>query len=367
MHWYELKDSIQAESPSLLVYPDRIQFNAELMLKIAKDSSRLRPHIKTHKMAEIIKIQLELGISKFKCATLSEAALLGMCGTKDILLAMQPVGIQIEKFLSLCDDYPNSVFSTLVDNDFSAKEISKQALTKKQNANIWLDINNGMNRTGIDPDSKALKLYEKLSKHSGLNLKGLHVYDGHIHDSEINDREKECNKAFLKVELLIKKIEELDLPKPLIIAGGTPTFPIHEKRTGIELSPGTPLLWDHGYGTNYRDLEFLPAAVLLTKVISKPGSNLLCLDLGHKSVASEMELPRVQFLGQQESFVQISQSEEHLVVKCHDGSNYQVGDTCYAVPVHICPTVAKYPYVFSVKNHEITDKWEVQARDHYLK
>ena len=182
MHWYELKDSIQAESPSLLVYPDRIQFNAELMLKIAKDSSRLRPHIKTHKMAEIIKIQLELGISKFKCATLSEAALLGMCGAKDILLAMQPVGIQIEKFLSLCDDYPNSVFSTLVDNDFSAKEISKQALTKKQNANIWLDINNGMNRTGIDPDSKALKLYEKLSKHSGLNLKGLHVYDGHIHD-----------------------------------------------------------------------------------------------------------------------------------------------------------------------------------------
>jgi D-serine deaminase-like pyridoxal phosphate-dependent protein len=367
MEWYELKDSSKVESPSLLVYPDRIKYNAELMLKIAKDPSRLRPHIKTHKMAEIIEIQLKLGISKFKCATLSEAALLGKCGAKDILLAMQPVGIQIEKFLSLANDYPNSVFSTLVDNELSATEISKQALARKQNANIWIDINNGMNRTGISPDNKALALYKLLLSHPGLNLKGLHVYDGHIHTSEINDRENECDKAFLAVQLLSQKLVALKFTKPLIIAGGTPTFPIHEKRTGVELSPGTPLLWDHGYGTNYQDLKFLPAAVLLTKIISKPGPNLLCFDLGHKSVASEMKLPRVHFLGNRDSFTQISQSEEHLVVECKDNSTYKIGDAYYAVPIHICPTVAKFPYVFSIKNHEITDKWQVTARDHYLK
>lgn len=367
MHWYELKDNSKAESPSLLVYPDRIQHNAELMLEMAKDPNRLRPHIKTHKMAEIIRIQLELGVSKFKCATLSEASLLGMCGAEDILLAMQPVGIHIEKFLNLSDEYPNSVFSTLVDNEQSAKEISKHALIKKQNAKVWLDINNGMNRTGIRPDNEAAKLYKWLWNRPGIDLKGLHVYDGHIHASKIKDRESECNNAFKDVQLFSQKLEDLNFPKPLIIAGGTPTFPIHKKRKGVELSPGTPLLWDHGYGVNFQDLKFLPAAVLLTKIISKPASNLLCFDLGHKSVASEMELPRVYFLGNNESFLQISQSEEHLVVECEDSSSYQVGDTCYAIPVHICPTVAKYPYVYSVKNHEITDKWEVKARDHYLK
>ncbi|MDN3643486.1 D-TA family PLP-dependent enzyme [Lutimonas halocynthiae] len=367
MDWYELKGSNKVESPSLLVYPDRIQYNAELMLKIAKDPQRLRPHIKTHKMAEIIQIQLELGISKFKCATLSEAALLGKCGAKDILLAMQPVGVQIEKFLSLTHDYPNAIFSTLVDNERSAKEINKQALGKKQNANIWLDINNGMNRTGISPDNKAVNLYKWLLSLPGLKLKGLHVYDGHIHTSKIKDREDECDKAFLDVELLSQKLEALNLPKPLIIAGGTPTFPIHEKRPGVELSPGTPLLWDHGYGINYQDLKFLPAAVLLTKIISKPGPNLLCFDLGHKSVASEMKLPRVHFLGNKDSFTQISQSEEHLVVECKDNSTFKIGDAHYALPIHICPTVAKYPYVFSVKNHEISGKWQVAARDHYLK
>jgi len=159
----------------------------------------------------------------------------------------------------------------------------------------------------------------------------------------------------------------LNLPKPLIIAGGTPTFPIHEKRTGVELSPGTPLLWDHGYGVNYQDLKFLPAAVLLTRIISKPGPDLLCFDLGHKSVASEMKLPRVHFLGNNNSFQQISHNEEHLVVKYKDNSTYNIGDAFYALPMHICPTVAKYPYVFSVKNHEINGVWEVTARDHYLK
>jgi len=367
MDWYELEDSHKVESPSLLVYPDRIKHNAELMLKIAKGPSRLRPHIKTHKMAEIVSIQLELGISKFKCATLAEAALLGKCGAKDILLAMQPVGVQVAKFLSLSDDYPDAVFSTLVDNELSAKEISKQALTNNQTAEVWLDINNGMNRTGIKPDNMAVHLYKELHSYPGLQLKGLHVYDGHIHDSDINDRQHECDKDFLAVEAFSQKLEALNFQKPLIIAGGTPTFPIHEKRAGVELSPGTPLLWDHGYGTNYQDLNFLPAAVLVSKIISKPGPNLLCFDLGHKSVASEMELPRVHFLGDKDSFKQISQSEEHLVVECKDSSLHQVGDTHYAIPIHICPTVAKYPYVFTVKNHEIIGKWEVTARDHYLK
>ena len=158
--WYELSEKSQVSSPALLVDPKRIQYNAELMLKLAKDKDRLRPHIKTHKMAEIIEIQLKLGISKFKCATLSEATLLAKCGAKDILLAMQPVGVQIEKFLNLTDAYPNSVFSTLVDNEMSAKEIDEKARAKNQYANVWLDINNGMNRTGISPDKKAVSLYK---------------------------------------------------------------------------------------------------------------------------------------------------------------------------------------------------------------
>ncbi len=364
-NWYELIDSSKVISPSLLVYPERIQQNAALMLRIAKKPERLRPHIKTHKMLEIIQLQLKLGIYKFKCSTLAEAQLLAIAGAKDILLAMQPVSIQIEIFVELMGTFPETKFSTLVDSEESKKNLKEVALAKDIVFALWLDINNGMNRTGIVPGEEAKKLYKSIKNDPFLDAKGLHVYDGHIHDSDPIQRAIVCEKDFAAVSNLKTELELEGYTIPVIIAGGTPTFPIHEKRENVELSPGTPLLWDEGYARNYTDLTFLRAAVLLTRIVSKPGKNLLCLDLGHKSVASEMSLPRVEFLGDHD-FEQISQSEEHLVVKCMNSELYHLGQTLYATPIHICPTVSKYPEALTVENHEITGTWAVAARDHTL-
>src|SRR5207302_169959 len=79
-------------------------------------------------------------------------------------------------------------------------------------------------------------------------------------------------------------------------AGGTPTFPIHARRADLECSPGTCVFWDASSASKLPDLSFLPAALVLTRVISKPAPDRLCLDLGHKALASEMPHPRVQFL-----------------------------------------------------------------------
>lgn len=364
-NWYELSDNSKVLSPSLLVYPQRIQQNAELMLHIAKKPERLRPHIKTHKMVEIIQLQLELGISKFKCATLPEAEILAKAGAKDVLLAMQPVSVQLEKFTELMVKYPRTDFSTLVDSMVSRNAFEEVALAKDIRIALWLDINNGMNRTGIIPGEEAKNLYISLKNCPSLDVKGFHVYDGHIHDSDPILRARNCDQDYQAVLNLQKELELQGHAIPVIIAGGTPTFPIHEKRKNVELSPGTPLLWDEGYGRNYTDLAFLPAAVLLTRIISKPDKNLLCFDLGHKSVASEMALPRVKFLGNHD-FLQVSQSEEHLVVKCRNSHLYNLGQALYAIPVHICPTVSKYPEALTVENHVITGTWTVAARDHTL-
>jgi len=109
-------------------------------------------------------------------------------------------------------------------------------------------------------------------------------------------------------------------------------------------------------------MDFLPAAVLITRIISKPGVNLLCLDLGHKHIAPEMPFPRVVFLGN-ESFVQTGQSEEHLVVTCENANDFAVGDVCYAIPVHICPTVAKYESLHVISKGKVVDLWKVAARN----
>src|SRR5690606_34480936 len=145
----------------------------------------LRPHIKTHKTAEIIELQLRQGIHKFKCATIAEAELLGICGANDILLALQPVGPNIDRFFGLISEFPNSTFSTIVDNAQIVDTIANIAKGKGIRIPLWLDINNGMNRSGIPPNADAVELYKKIYKEPNLQAAGLHVYDGHIHNKDL--------------------------------------------------------------------------------------------------------------------------------------------------------------------------------------
>ena len=364
-NWFEIDTVEDVISPALVVYPDRIEANIKMMIQIAGGTDSLRPHIKTHKIAEIINLQLKHGITKFKCATIAEAELLAKCDAPDILLAMQPVGINIHRFFELIVQYPNSSFSTIVDNEEIMLKMDSLASEKKLQVSLWLDINNGMNRTGITPNNEAVLLYQKMALSNNVIAQGLHVYDGHIHESDFNLRQQICDKDFDLVVTLKSQIEQLGIKIKTIVAGGTPTFPIHVKRKHVEVCPGTPLLWDQGYADTYKDLKFLPAAVLVGAIVSKPADNLICLNLGHKSVAAEMPPPRLKILNF-EKLEQVSHSEEHLVVECIESKQYAIGTICYAIPTHICPTVLKYDKVLTVIDGTITGHWKIAARDHIL-
>ena len=92
----------------------------------------------------------------------------------------------------------------------------------------------------------------------------------------------------------------------------------------------------------------------------------MCLNLGHKSVASEMNFPRLKILNFKNN-KQISHSEEHLVLECIESERYSIGTICYAIPTHICPTVTKYDKVLTVVDGKITGYWKVAARDQVIK
>src|SRR6266853_1114618 len=91
-NWYPVKDAAELPSPALLVYRRRVEENLKRMVAIAGGAQRLRPYIKTHKMRELIELQLALRITKFKCATIAEAELSASAGVVDMLIAYQPVG-----------------------------------------------------------------------------------------------------------------------------------------------------------------------------------------------------------------------------------------------------------------------------------
>ena len=81
--WFQITNASDVASPTLLLYPDRIRENIRGMIRIAGGPTRLRPHIKTHKLAELVQMQIEEGITKFKCATIAEAELAASAGAKE--------------------------------------------------------------------------------------------------------------------------------------------------------------------------------------------------------------------------------------------------------------------------------------------
>ena len=154
----------------------------------------------------------------------------------------------------------------------------------------------------------------------------------------------------------------LGYPYLMIIAGGSPTFTVHTQRTDVYCSPGTCLLWDWGYGDRFQDQPFQHAAVLTTRVISKPAPHLITVDLGHKAVAAENPIDRrFRFLNL-EGYEILSQSEEHGVIRVADWDSIHVGDLLYALPYHICPTVALHDYATVIENQTVSEKWSILAR-----
>lgn len=364
--WYQLNDLSQLDTPALVVYPERVRQNITALVSSIDNIDRLRPHVKTHKTREATQLMLDAGIRKFKCATIAEAEMLAQCGAPDVLLAYQPNGVKIHRLLALMKAYPDTKFSCLVDNQATATELSEQAISVGLVVPVYIDLNVGMDRTGIVPDENVLTLYAALNKLEGIQVVGLHAYDGHIRHPDIAVRTEQCDAAFQAMQQLSDQLTKLGFTRPIIVAGGSPTFPIHASRSDVECSPGTFVYWDKNYQAALSEQPFQIAALVVTRVISLPSPTKLCLDLGHKSVAAECELgQRVTFLNAPD-LQAVGQSEEHLVVEVGEGHSYRVGDVLYGSPNHICPTCALYERGFTVEDNVVTGEWQTVSRDRIL-
>ena len=366
MNWFEISNLSEVPSPSLLIYADRVEENIRRMIAmVGGDASRLRPHMKTHKMPEVIKLHLKHGVTKFKCATIAEAEMTAEAGASEVLLAYPPVGPNIARLVALMMKFPKTKFAAVADSESSARALSQAVSTAGLNVDLYLDVDCGMHRTGIAPDESGEHIYRLIATLPGIQAAGLHAYDGHIHDADLQARKDAVEVAFAKVEAFRDKLVASGLPVPNFIASGTPTFGIHAKRGSYECSPGTCVLWDWGYGTKHADLDFLHAALVLTRVISKPVAGQLTCDLGHKAIAAENPHPRVHFLNLPDCKA-LGQSEEHLMLQTPHADDFQIGDALYGVPWHICPTVALHSYANIVRDGHVVETWKVTGRERVI-
>src|SRR5688572_2285908 len=124
MTWYSVDNVAEVPSPALLVYPDRVERNIRRLIDIVGDVRRLRPHVKTTKMRDVVRLHLEAGISRFKCATIAEAEMTADAGAADVLLAYQPVGPNVARFVRLGQAFPSTRFSAVVDDAVTIDALS---------------------------------------------------------------------------------------------------------------------------------------------------------------------------------------------------------------------------------------------------
>lgn len=361
---YRIQNAEQIPSPSLVVYLAQVQQNIERAIDVVGgDVSKLRPHAKTHKTAEIIAMARDAGILKHKCATLREAEMLAQNGIADILIAYQMVGPNINRFVALQQRWPNADFKVIADHPEAVTALALAVAKHRVTAKVMLDIDVGMHRTGVPVGDAAVDIYAQIEQADGLHPWGLHVYDGHIHDEDISQRRAACNRSLAQVEEMQNRLSAKGFAVPLIVMGGTPTFPIYAETPGIEASPGTFIFHDYGYATHYPELGFTPAALLLSRVISMPTPNRITLDLGHKAIAADPDGVRGIILNVANAEVD-KQHEEHWAVNIPESTSMHIGQEVYVCPTHICPSVALHPFYYVIDaDGYCRNTWEVTARN----
>lgn len=359
---YRVEGVERLRTPALLIYPSIVDDNIRTTLAITGgDPNRWRPHVKTVKMAYIIRRMVEKhGILQVKCATTLELSTSLEAGVTDALLAYPVVGANADRVKEIAAKYPNAKVSVLV-------ETAKQAeVWKDSSIGVFIDVNPGMDRTGIEQDH--VQDVVALAK-SIPNFRGLHYYDGHMHIADPVEREKAAHRGYAQLMRLAEALTEAGKAPGELITSGTPalqagtTFaPFQNAPFVHRVSPGTVTFCDT---TSVGELPpgYKPAALVVASVVSHPIPGRFTCDAGHKSVSADAGVPTCAVVGSGGEFTPLKPSEEHLPIDAK-GTVPEIGSYVYLVPRHVCPTVNNFDDALLIENNKVTGVEKVTARGH---
>jgi len=365
---YLVSDDNSVLTPALVVYPAQIESNIRSTLNLlAGNADRWRAHIKTAKLSFTLRMLLDRGVRHFKCATTLELFQACENGATDVLVAYPVMGANARRVREIKENFRRVSISVLAED--------AEQLRQWQGADIgiFLDINPGMNRTGIEQSSrKRVVDLARAVKQAGLEFRGLHYYDGQFGAVGEPERTVAAHAGYDQLMELVRDLELAGLRVPEIVTAGTPAFPcslayeaFHSANFIHRVSPGTIVYND---ATSLAQLPepygYVPAALVLTRVVSQPHRGIVTCDAGHKAVSADAGVPTCVVAGHPE-LTPSSPSEEHLPLGVKEGSAApRIGDLLYLLPRHVCPTVNNFDAALIVQNGRIESVERVSARGH---
>ena len=361
---YAVADTSRIVTPALLIYPEKLHRNIHATIAmVGGDANRWRPHIKTAKLSAVVKGYIRDGVHQFKCSTTLE--LLSACeaGAPDVLVAFSLVGANALRVREIAEKYPRTRVSILAESAAQAEQWTSGPVT------VFLDLNSGMNRTGIEADDVEEMI--RLARLVGANFRGLHWYDGHVNTLDQEERRAQAFAGYDRLMKIVAAFQSSDVAVEEVITSGTPAAPYGYQYTGFHnaafihrISPGTVVYNDLSSLNQLPGYGYIPAAVVMATVISHPKPGVITCDAGHKAVGVDSGVPNCAVLGHPE-LTPLKPSEEHLPMEIAAGSTAPaIGEKLYLVPRHVCPTVNNFDQALIVDKGEVVAVEPVNARGH---
>jgi D-serine deaminase-like pyridoxal phosphate-dependent protein len=363
---FRLADVARILTPALLIDRDIVQHNVATTLRLLGGNADCwRPHVKTAKLGYVMRMLVDAGVRQFKCATTLELLVACQAGARDILVAYPVVGANAARVRQLAGQQKNVEISVLIENELQAEQWRGAPVS------VFVDVNPGMNRTGMSEHRiDAILALAQLAISFGLRFRGLHYYDGHLSKYSMPERCAHAYRGYDQLMRIADALAMIDVEVPEVITAGTPGFPCsvgYQRFSAApflhRVSPGTVVYCD---STSIAQLPpeygYVPAAAVMTRVVSHPADGIITCDAGHKTVSADAGVPTCVVLGHPE-LEPLAPSEEHLPMRVIEGGDVpRVGDVLYLVPRHVCPTVNNFDDALILSAGELIAVESVSAR-----
>jgi D-serine deaminase-like pyridoxal phosphate-dependent protein len=360
---YEVQDAQALSTPSLLIYADMLESNISAALQMMNgDASRWRPHLKTAKLGYTMRRLVARGVKLAKCATTLELVAALESGMEDVLVAFPLMGPNAARVRQIAASHPERRISTLLESADQIDEWRASAV------GVFVDLNPGMDRTGMAEDhfEEIRDLIDQIQK-AGLRFCGLHHYDGQIKNTD-PAAAAAAREGYSRLVELIAHLKRWGIQVQEVITSGTPAMPhalnfapFREGEFVHRVSPGTIVYNDRNSLQDLPDYGFVPAALVLSTVVSRPREKRVTCDAGHKAVSADAGVPTCDVLGRP-GLIGLKPSEEHLPIEVHSGETPSRGELLYLLPAHVCPTVNNFDKAILVRGGKVEDVLPVTAR-----
>lgn len=323
----------------------------------------LRPHWKTTKSAQAARLQLEAGSSGHTVATAAEALALADAGFSDIFWAYPTVGPH--RVAAALDVAQRSRLIVGPDSAAAARPLAEAAAERGIEVEVRLEVDTGVNRTGVDPDT-ALRVAKELSRMTGIRLEGIYMHEGHVQgvgpDSALRER-----TGLAAGQLLAEVAAEIragGIELHSVSVGSTAGVRSAPTVAGItEARPGTYAYGDENQVSIGTIAPDEAAMSVLSRVISVERGDPVLVDAGIKAMSSDGSMHgdgRIGTVVSDPGGVIVAGHEEHGFLRGSRG--LRIGDLVSIRPNHACGLTNMHSQVFVAEKGIVVDLWEALGR-----